>query len=69
MYIYIYIYICIYVKEISCLVKERTNIYRQNIVQPQYRQLTVQLKNIYVFVETESFICFLVSRSFQIINH
>ena len=31
-----------YVGETSCLVKERLNIYRQHIRQPQYQQLAVE---------------------------
>ena len=43
----IYVVICErckeeYIGETGCLVKERTNIYRQHIRQPQYQQLAVQ---------------------------
>ena len=43
----IYVVICQeykeeYIEETDCLVKERINIYRQHIRQPQYQQLTVE---------------------------
>ena len=46
-----------YIGEMSCLVKEQIDIYRQHIRQVKYQHW--QLKNIYLLVETESSICFL----------
>ena len=64
----IYVVICQgcqeeYIGETGFLVKERINIYSQQLQQPQ------QLKNIYVPVETESSICFLFSRLLKKIKH
>ena len=43
-----------YKRETGCLVKERINIYRQNIRQPQYQQLAVE-EHLHTCGETESF--------------
>ena len=56
-----------YIGETGCLVKERINIYRQHIRQPQYQQLAVE-EHLRTCGDGNS-ICFLFSRLFKKINH
>ena len=68
----IYVVICQgckeeYTGETGCLVKDRINIYRQHIRQPQYQQLVAK-ENLRTCGDG-NFLCFLSSRFLKKINH